>query len=161
MGEAATDGAAIAHLNIADAFRSFWKKRARGVKEFRFCDFGMSGEGADRDFAALFANVGHAAEFAEIDYESRRGEAQLHQRKKAVAAGEKLGFIAVAIEEANRFFERFGRVIFECRGNHFDLRALPDFFAGGALTLRFAPLPPLAGDGLAAARVGKFFCEYF
>ena len=44
---------------------------------------------------------------------SRTGEAQLHGRKKAVAAGDDLGVVTEFLQERDRFGNRAGPVIIE------------------------------------------------
>ena len=82
---------------------------------------------ADGDLLAFQANVTEAVELADIDDVARGGQAQFHQRQQAVAAGEELGFVAVAIEQAERFVETFYRGVFECCRNHLGLLVLVRF----------------------------------
>src|SRR5579863_886191 len=113
MSEASADGSAIADLHVANLRSSFGQKRAFFAEKLGGGDLRMSGESADGDVVSVFADVIEAAEMADVDDVTRRSEAELHQRKQAVAAGEDFGFVTVAPQEAQRLVERFGSLIFE------------------------------------------------
>src|SRR5689334_17777048 len=123
MSEAAADGAAIADLHVADDGGRLGKQRAFITEQSGSGDLSMSGQRADGDFVFLFADVIHAAKAADVDDVARRSEAELHQGKQTVAAGEDFRFVAVAAEKAQGFVERGGRFVFEFGRNHRDLPA--------------------------------------
>ena len=54
---------------------------------------------ADGDVVAVVADVRQVAQAADVDEHARLGQAQLHQRQQAVAAGEELGLVAVLADE--------------------------------------------------------------
>ncbi len=55
---------------------------------------------------------------AEVDQVTRLGEAHLHHRQQAVAAGEQLRLVAELREQAERVGDGLRRVILEIAGNH-------------------------------------------
>ena len=55
---------------------------------------------------------------SDVDEHARLGQAQLHQRQQAVAAGEELGVLAVLADEADRLFGRAGPDVVEGGGDH-------------------------------------------
>ena len=95
----------------------------------------VAGMNTRRYHALLCADVVQALESAEVNHEARRGEAQLHHGQKAVAAGQELGFVAVAVEQAQSIFQTFRRVIFERCRNHFALLRDPLRVDGLSLAL--------------------------
>ena len=72
-------------------------------------DVHVAGERADRDVVAGVADVRQVAQPADVDEHRRLGQAQLHQRQQAVAAGEELGLVAVLADEADRLVGRPAR----------------------------------------------------
>ena len=55
---------------------------------------------------------------ADVDEHARLGQAQLHQRQQAVAAGEELGVVAVLADQADRLLGRPGPHVVERGGDH-------------------------------------------
>ena len=62
----------------------------------------MRGGRADVQLAVLFADVVQLFEAAEVDQMLRRGQAQLHHRDQAHAAGQRLGAVR---DQRQRFIE--------------------------------------------------------
>src|SRR6185437_5465099 len=130
VSNAAANRAAIAHLHITDFGSSLGEQRALRAQQFRGDDLRVRDERADGDFVALFADVIHSSDPADVNDIARRGETQLHHGQQAVASGENFCFVTVASKRAKGFIESFRSLIFEFGWNH---RALPDFaFARGA-----------------------------
>ena len=75
------------------------------------------------------------AEAADVDEHARLGEAQLHQRQQAVAAGEELGVVAVLADEADGLLGGTGADVVERGGDHRVLAQLPAAQASTALTM--------------------------
>ena len=73
---------------------------------------------ADGDVVAGVADVRQVGDAADVDEHARLGEAQLHQRQQAVAAGEELGIVAVLADEADRLVGGAGTDVVEGGRNH-------------------------------------------
>jgi len=68
-------------------------------------------------WVALDAYALQLGDRREVDEMARRGEAQLHHRDQAVAAGDHARVGIEPAQEADRFGEIGGPVIIECAGN--------------------------------------------
>ena len=66
---------------------------------------------------ALLHRHDDAKVLADVDHRSRLGEAQLHDRQQAVAAGQHLGLL-VTVEQRHRFFDAGGPEVVELRWIH-------------------------------------------
>ncbi len=91
MRDAAADGAHVAHLHIADVRCRLGQQRAAGTNERRAFHLIMRGGGADPQHAAFLANEVQIRDPAKVHQLLRRGQAQLHHRDQAHAAGQQLG----------------------------------------------------------------------
>ncbi len=60
---------------------------------------------ADDDVVAVGADAFEIGDAAEIDQVRRRGEAKLHHRDEAVAAGERAAVVAELRKQADGFFD--------------------------------------------------------
>ena len=87
VGDRAADGAAVAHMRIADSLRQI-RKRADGAAHFGgSSDFGVGGESADAHRRAD-VDAAQIVKPADIDDIRWRGEALLQCRDQRHAAGE-------------------------------------------------------------------------
>ncbi len=102
MGERAADGAAVTDLRVADLAGGVGEQRDVLLEQGRRLDVHVAGEGADRDVVAGVADVRQVAQASDVDQHARLGEAQLHHRQQAVAAGDELGLVTVFADEADR-----------------------------------------------------------
>ena len=95
VGDRAADRAAVAHLRVADVAGGVRQQRHVLGEHVGVLDVVVAGQRADGDVVAGVADVRQVAEPADVDEHARLGQAQLHQRQQAVAAGEELGLVAV------------------------------------------------------------------
>ena len=102
MGDRAADRAAVTDLRIADMAGGMGQQRRVLVQQIGGLDVAVAGEGADRDVVAAVTDVRQVGDAADVDQHRRLGQAQLHQRQQAVAAGEELGLVTVLTDEAHR-----------------------------------------------------------
>ena len=91
IGDIAADRADIAHLRIGDLQRGLAQERDLGGEKLGGDQLVLGRHGADDDVAAVGADALELGDAGEIDEVRRRGEAQLHHRDQAVAAGERRG----------------------------------------------------------------------
>jgi hypothetical protein len=89
----------VAHLNVADLGGGLRKERADSLQEARFLDLAVRREGADVDAVSLAPDVIEASNPAQVDQKLRPGESQLHERHKALTAGQELRSLAVPCEK--------------------------------------------------------------
>jgi hypothetical protein len=78
----------------------------------------VAGERTDGDVVAGVADVRQVAEAADVDEDGRLGQAQLHERQQAVAAGEELGLVPVLGDQRDRFVGRAGADVVELGRDH-------------------------------------------
>ena len=83
---------------------------------------------------------------ADVDQHARLGEAQLHQRQQAVAAGEELGLVAVLGRQADGLLGRAGPDVVERGGDH-GVPPLAFGWSAGLRWMAFQTLSGLAGIG--------------
>ena len=88
VGDRAADGAAIAHLRIADVARQIGQRRDRPLRVGRIGHRVMGGHRPDEQRCAVDGDGGEAADSAEIDDVGRLGEALFHDRDQGHAAGD-------------------------------------------------------------------------
>jgi hypothetical protein len=112
------DRAPVTHLRVADMAGGVRQQRHVLVQQIGGLDVAVAGEGADRDVVACVADVRQVADTADIDQHRWLRQAQLHQRQKAVATREELGFVTVLPDEADGLFGRTGADVVECCGDH-------------------------------------------
>jgi hypothetical protein len=78
----AADGAAVAHLRVADLPGRLCQQRHLAREQPGCLQFAVPGQRADRDVIAAVLDVGQARHPAEVDEDLRHGQAQLHQRQQ-------------------------------------------------------------------------------
>src|SRR6266511_3806873 len=81
-------------------------------------DRALARHGAEPDLAVVLADVGEARDRVQVDERRGPGEAEVHERHEALAAGQELGAAAVAREERDRLLDGLGSVIVEPRRFH-------------------------------------------
>ena len=79
MDQGAADGAAMAHLGVADLAGSVGQQRDLPGEQIAGVDGVVPGERADGDLVAVLADEGEVGEAGDVDEHGRRGQAQLHQ----------------------------------------------------------------------------------
>ena len=80
-------------------------------------DFALGGHRADDDLAALETDAFQLGDAGKVDKMGRHGEAQLHHRNEAVAAGDETGVGIQPAEQGDRFRETGRAMILERSGN--------------------------------------------
>jgi len=116
--QAAADGAAVAHLKVADLARRLAQHRQLRRDQRRFLDFHVAGHGADAKLAAVFANVTQVRNAMDVDQIFGPGEAEFHHRHQTLAAGQELGVVAVAAQQLDGVVDSVGSQIFEASRIH-------------------------------------------
>ena len=96
---------------------------ARQQREFGGEELGdfqvvMPGQRPDRDHVALVADVGQAAEPADVDEYLGHGEPQLHQRQQGVPAGQELRVLTGVGGEAKRLVRAASALVGKGRRDH-------------------------------------------
>ena len=120
MGERAADGAAVAHLRVADVDR----RRGPGAAPATRSTSDVSRSRwrvrrADGDVVAGVADVATGRVSRPMSTSTAGvGQPQLHERQQRVAAGEELGLVAVLGEQRDRFVGRVGPHVVEGGGDH-------------------------------------------
>ena len=118
VGDRAADRATVTDLGVADLAGGVRQQRHVLLQERRRLDVHVAGQGADGDVVAAVADVRQVAEATDVDQHGRLGEAELHHRQQAVAAGDELGLVAVLADEADRLLRRLGADVVECCRDH-------------------------------------------
>src|SRR5690606_8737823 len=77
----------------------------------------VAGERADRDVAALVADVGEVGEPPDVDEQGRPCEAELHEREERVPSGEQLRILGLA-EQPDRVVDRGRDLVVEGARDH-------------------------------------------
>ena len=116
--QTAADGAAVAHLRIADRLGALGHHWTPLVQQRRGGDLVVHGAGADHDLAVALADAGEVGDAADVDEELRLAEPQLHQRHQAVAAGDELAGAAGGRDPGQCVVDRGRAYVVECRRNH-------------------------------------------
>ena len=98
VGAVSADGAAVAHLRIADLGRRFGQDRAFVAQQIGRQNLGLSGSRADDDHLAFFANTAKAVYAIDVDEMRRFRQTQFHHWNQAVAAGQHLAVVAEPAE---------------------------------------------------------------
>ena len=135
IGDIAADGADIADLRIGDLQRGFPEDRHLLREQRRFDDVALAVHGADDDVAAVGLDAAEIADRGEVDEMRRRRQAELHQRNKAVPAGERAGILAEIGEKADGVADGFRAVVGECAWDH-------GFLPGHARRSGLRPMAP-------------------
>ena len=107
----------IAHLRIGDHLGGFAQDRGMLGQEAVDDDLALGGHRADHDLAALEADAFQLGDAGEVDEMGRHGEAQLHHRNEAVAAGDDAGVGIQPAEQGDRVREAGGAMILEGSGD--------------------------------------------
>ncbi len=112
VGDGAADGAAVAHMRIADELGHLGKSRNGLLHLGGIGDLRMFHHGADGDRVAGALDAAKLRDLAEIDQVGGACEPQLHGRQQRMPAGEELGVLGLACE-ARGFPDARGAVVFE------------------------------------------------
>ena len=112
---AATDGAHVAHLHVADRGCGLSEQGTFLAQQGGALDFVMRSCSADVQLAASFANVVQVLQRAQVYQMLGHGKPQLHHGDEAHAAGERLG---PAREQMQSFIERFRSGVFKFLSDH-------------------------------------------
>jgi hypothetical protein len=116
MRHAAADGAHVAHLNVADVRGGLRQQGAVRAQHGRRFDLVVRGHGPDVDAVVRLANGVQTRNAAHVHDVLGRGEAQLHQRDEAHAAGQHFG--AAIGQQREGGLQGGWRGVFEILGNH-------------------------------------------
>jgi hypothetical protein len=116
--QAAADGAAVAHLRVADRRGRFRERRTLVGQERRRRHRVVRRGGADLDLAVLLRDARQPRDAGDVDERGRLAEPQLHQRNQAVAAGQQLGGAIGRAQSGDRVVERRRARVVERSGNH-------------------------------------------
>ncbi len=92
MRQTAADGAAITDLIMCDVLDGLHQERMNDGKLRVFENIAPAHHSAERHGIAGDLDLAQFREFAQIDKQSRRGEAKRQHRHQRLAAGERLGF---------------------------------------------------------------------
>ena len=106
MGQAAAQRAAIADLRIANFTGRVGHARALLAEQRRRGDRVVDRGGADLDLSLVFSDVRERLDPGDIDERLWFTQAKLHQRHKAVPAGDKLGGAIRCRQPLDRIVER-------------------------------------------------------
>ena len=121
VGQAAADGAGVAHLHVADDGGGLGQQGRAAGDGAGGLHVAVGGAGADDDVAPLGADLAQLLDPADVDQMLGRRQAQLHGRQQAVAPGEQAGVVAVLLQQAHRLVEGGGTMVLEARRNHLSL----------------------------------------
>jgi hypothetical protein len=95
VGDGAAEGAAVAHLGVADIAR---QRGQGGDRSLHLCgrrDLGVGGRRADHQRIAFAPNALKLRDARQGDELGREGEVELHHGEQALAPAQKLGFVVV------------------------------------------------------------------
>jgi hypothetical protein len=112
VGERATDRALVAHGGVPDHRRGLGDDRRLALEDIRRLHLPVGRHRADHDGALLLLDPREAGDLAEVDEVLGLGQAQLHHRHQAVAAGQDLGVLEL-VEQLERVLHRRRRVVLE------------------------------------------------
>ena len=118
MGDRAAERATVAHLRVADVSCGMREQRHVLAQQFGRLDVHVAGHRADGDVVAVVADVRQVGEATDVDQHARLGEAELHHRQQAVAAGDELGLVAVLADQADGLLGGLGTDVVERGGDH-------------------------------------------
>ena len=99
MGEAAADGAPVAHRAIGDCRRDLAQHLAAGEPAAGVLDAGMGDAGADAPGVTDILHLGERFQPRDVDQQRRAREPQIEHRSERLPAGQELG-AASALESA-------------------------------------------------------------
>ncbi len=117
-GAVAAEGADVADLRVGNLERGLAQDRQPVRQQLRRDDLPLGGHGADHDLAAVGPDALERRDAAQIDQIGGLGEAQLHHRHQAVAAGQRPCVLAELGEQHDRLVQGRRTVIVEVAGNH-------------------------------------------
>ncbi len=132
MAKAAADRAAVSRLPVSDRKDGLRQQRQAPLDQLRKLDRALRRHRADRQLAALLANVGQTLDPVEVDQVIRIGNAQVEHRHQRLATGENPGVVEFP-QVAERFAERSRQVVLERWRLH---RPLPSRRAGSGSRAR-------------------------
>ena len=90
-----TNGAAVANLWVANMASCMSKQRCMLGKDGRLLNIHVASKSTDCNVIARIANVGEVLNTTNVDQHAWLRQTQFHQWDEAVAAGQKLGLVAV------------------------------------------------------------------
>ena len=102
LAQRAADGAAVAHDRVGDHPLGVDEDReVLGRRAATSSSVGVAGHRADAQLVAVDADVGQLGEVVDVDEHLGPGQAELHHRQQAVAAGDQPGLGAVPFEQGD------------------------------------------------------------
>ena len=110
FGQRAADGAAIADLHIGNAGGAVVQDGDFGC-DGRILDFRMTSQRPEVKVAVGFIDLRSSRDKVEVHQMCGIGEAQLHQRDEALAAGQQLGVVPELRQYGRCFFQRSSAMI--------------------------------------------------
>jgi hypothetical protein len=124
VGDVAADGAAVAHLRVGDQPGRLAQQRHPPLQDRRRDEVVLHRHRPDADGVAVLADATQFVDAVEVDQVRRLGEAQLHHRQQAVAAGQQLGITAERAQQVQRLAHGAWCVVLEGGWDHRRLRLL-------------------------------------
>ena len=118
VGERAAERSAIADLRIAHGIRGLPEHGRVLVEVVAHRERRVLGRGSDREARPVERDAGEIGKPADVDEYAGFGQAQLHHRNEAVAAGEDLRIVAVLGEGREGFVERTRTDVLELARDH-------------------------------------------
>jgi hypothetical protein len=118
VGEAASDGAAIADGRVPDPGQHLREQRNGGCDQLASLGRPLPRHGPDRDAARALGDVRERIDTVQIDESTRCGQPHIQNRHQALPAGEDAGIVAVGRELGDGFLHRGYRHVFEGRRLH-------------------------------------------
>ena len=118
VGQRAADRAAVPDLRVADLAGGVREQRQLAGQHVGGGDVVVAGERADREVAAVVADVAELAEPADVDQGLRHRQPQLHQREQRVPAGQELRVFAALGRQVQGLVHGGGPLVGEGHGNH-------------------------------------------
>ncbi len=118
VGERAADRAAVADLEVADPRDRQAQQGDGGGGGGVLLHGPLAGHGPDLEVAVGALGPLEGGDAVEVDEVVEAREPQRQQRDQALAAGERLGVVAVLGEQPDGVVDAVGRVVLERRGLH-------------------------------------------
>ena len=118
MGQAATDGAPVANLEMPDV-RYGCGHHGEGIPDrIRTLQVSLPGEGTDRNRAISRGDSRQPLDPVDVDDYGRSHQPQVHHGHQALSAGQHLGIRAVLRQQLQCLFQCGWREIIELGGFH-------------------------------------------
>ena len=107
------DGAEVAHDRVGDLRRRIAERPVTPAQEVGTLAVPVPYQSADSKPTVPHGEPVEAPAAIDVDHGPRRGEAELHERDQALASGEDLGLVAVALKDRERLVEIRRREVLE------------------------------------------------